>query len=115
MAGAGATLSSDCLIALDLQPANKPAPKEKMQVTSVYPNPANDKAIISIALDKNEQADIRIYDAQGQLVNKLQTATAVTAGTQQIPYNVKRNKPGIYNVVVTTNSGVRSTYKLIVE
>lgn len=115
MAGAGATLSADCLVALDLQTANKPAPKEIMQATSVYPNPAKDKAIISIALKKNEQANIRIYDAQGQLVDMLQTVTAVTAGMQQIPYNVKNSRPGIYNVVVTTNSGVRSTYKLIVQ
>ena len=115
MAGAGATLSADCLVALDLQTANKPTPKETMQATSVYPNPAKDKAIISIALKKNEQANIRIYDAQGQLVDMLQTVTAVTAGMQQIPYNVKNSRPGIYNVVVTTNSGVRSTYKLLVQ
>lgn len=115
MANAGATLSADCLVALDLQTANKPTPKETMQATSIYPNPAKDKAIISIALKKNEQANIRIYDAQGQLVDMLQTVTAVTAGMQQIPYNVKNSRPGIYNVVVTTNSGVRSTYKLIVQ
>ena len=115
MAGAGATLSSDCLVSLDLQTANKPAPKETLQATSVYPNPAKDKAIISIALKKNEQADIRIYDAQGRLVDMLQTVTAVTAGMQQIPYNVKSNRPGIYNVVITINSGIRSTYKLIVQ
>lgn len=115
MAGAGATLSSDCLIVLDLQTANKPAPKEEMQVTSIYPNPAKDKTTISVALKKNEQADIRIYDAQGRLVDMLQTVTAVTAGTQQISYNMKSSNPGIYNVVVTTNTGVRATYKLIVQ
>jgi pectate lyase len=115
MASAGATLSNDCLIVLDLQTGNKPVIPEEIRSTYIYPNPAKGKATIAVVLKKNEQADIIIYDAQGRLVNKLQTITAVTAGTQQIPYNVQHNKPGIYNVVVTTNSGVKSTYKLIVQ
>jgi pectate lyase len=100
---------------LDLQTGNKPVIPEEIQKTFIYPNPAKDKATIAVVLKKNEQADIRIYDAQGLLIDKLQTVTAVTAGTQKIPYKVKGNKPGIYNVVVTTNSGMRSTYKLIVQ
>jgi pectate lyase len=115
MASAGATLSNDCLTVLDLQTGNKPVIPEEIQKTFIYPNPAKDKATIAVVLKKNEQADIRIYDAQGLLIDKLQTVTAVTAGTQKIPYKVKGNKPGIYNVVVTTNSGMRSTYKLIVQ
>ena len=115
MASAGATLTADCMIVLDLPTQNKLVTKEAIQSTVIYPNPVKDKATITIALKKNEQADIRIYDAQGRLVDVLQTVTAVTAGTQSIPYKVNGNKQGIYNVVITTNQGVRSTYKLIVQ
>jgi len=115
MASAGATLSSDCLTTLDLQTQKKLVPNEETQRTVIYPNPVKDKATITVALKKNEQAAIRIYDAQGRLVDMLQTVTAVTAGTQNIPYKIKGNTQGIYNVVITTNQGARSAYKLIVE
>lgn len=115
MASAGATLTGDCMIVLDLPTQNKPVKKEEIQRTVIYPNPAKDKATITIALKKNEQAEIRVYDAQGRLVDVLQTVTAVTAGTQSIPYKVKGSKQGIYNVVITTNQGVKSTYKLVVQ
>jgi pectate lyase len=115
MASAGATLSADCFVILDLQTENKPRTPEEIQGTFIYPNPAKGNATIAVALKKNEQAVIRIYDAQGRLVDNLRTPTAVTAGMQRVQYNVKGNKPGIYNVLVTTNNDVRSTYKLIVQ
>ncbi|MCS3797226.1 T9SS type A sorting domain-containing protein [Niastella sp. OAS944] len=115
MASAGATLTADCMIVLDLQPKNKPSAQEEITRTVIYPNPVKDKVTITVALKKNEQAEIRIYDAQGRLVDVLQTVTAVTAGTQSIPYIIKGNIQGIYNVVITTNQGMRSTYKLIVQ
>ncbi|OQP64048.1 hypothetical protein A3860_21795 [Niastella vici] len=115
MASAGATLSSDCMIVLDLPTKNKLTTSEEIQSTVIYPNPAKDKAMIAVALKKNEQAEIKIYDTQGRLVNVLQTVTATTAGTQSIPYNVKGNRPGIYNVVITTSNGVKSTYRLMVQ
>ena len=115
MASAGATLSSDCLIVLDLPTQNKRVPNEAIQQTVIYPNPAKDKATIAVVLKKNEQAEIKIYNAQGQLVDVLQTVTAVTAGTQNIPYKLKTNISGIYNVIITTNQGGRSAYKLVVQ
>jgi pectate lyase len=116
MAGAGATLSADCpLVVLDLSTENRPAIPEEIQGAFIYPNPAKGKATIAIPLKKNEQAVVRIYDTQGRLVDNLGTITASTSGTQKIQYNANRNKPGIYNVVVTTGKGVKSTYKLIVQ
>jgi len=115
MASAGATLSADCMIILDLPTQNKLTAREEVQSTVIYPNPANDKATIAVVLKKNEQAHIKIYDAQGRLVQVLQPVTAVTAGMQRIPYKVKGNMQGIYSVVITTNQGGRSAYKLIVQ
>ena len=116
MAGAGATLAADCpLVVLDLQKENKPRIPEEVQVTSIYPNPAKGKVTIAIPLKKNEEAVIRMYDAQGRLMDNVRTVTASTAGTQKIQYNLNGNKPGIYNVIVTNGKGVSITYKLMVQ
>jgi pectate lyase len=116
MASAGATLTADCpLVVLDLQTENKPRIPEEVQVTSIYPNPAKGKVTIAVALKKNEEAVIRIYDAQGRLMDNVRTITAATTGTQKIQYNLNRNQPGIYNVIVTTSKGVSSTYILMVQ
>lgn len=116
MAGAGATLASDCMITLDLaETGNKRTVPEEAQRTYIYPNPARGKTTIAIALKKNEQAVIKIFDAEGRLVDNLRTATAATAGTQTIQYNLSRIKQGIYNVVITTGQGGQSTCKLVVQ
>jgi pectate lyase len=116
MAGAGATLASDCMITLDLaETGNKRTVPEEAQRTYIYPNPARGKTTIAIALKKNELAVIKIFDAEGRLVDNLRTATAATAGTQTIQYNLSRIKQGIYNVVITTGQGGQSTCKLVVQ
>jgi pectate lyase len=116
MAGAGATLTADCLaVVLDLTTENRPTIPEAIQGATIYPNPAKGIATIAVALKKNEQAVIRIYDAQGRLVDDQRTITATTTGAQRIQYNLSGHKAGIYNVVVTTDRGVKSTYKLMVQ
>lgn len=85
------------------------------QLTGVFPNPAKGKAIISITLGNNEQAGIRVYDVLGRLVENLGSIRSVTGGTQQVPVNLNNKKPGVYNVVVTGNKGIKTTYKLLVQ
>jgi pectate lyase len=85
------------------------------QLTGVFPNPAKGKTIISITLGINEQAGIRVYDALGRLVDNLGSIRSVTGGTQQVPFNLNNKKPGVYNVVVTGNKGIKTTYKLFVQ
>ncbi|SFE50659.1 pectate lyase [Chitinophaga sp. CF118] len=82
--------------------------------TSVYPNPTNGKATITVTLGKNEQAVIRLYDAQGSVVANLGTISSVTGGIQQIPCNLN-SKPGLYYVVVIGNKGLKATHKLVIE
>jgi len=119
MAGAGATLTADCLGVLDLTDtqngSTRPGGGLPENSSYIYPNPAKGKATIAVALKKNEQAVIKVYDAQGRLVDDLPAVTAVTTGIQKVPLNLTRNTPGIYNVVVTTGKGVKSTYRLVVQ
>jgi hypothetical protein len=85
------------------------------QLTGVFPNPAKGKAIISVTLGTNERAVIRVYDALGRLVDNLGSIKSVTGGTQQVPFNLNNKKPGVYNVVVTGNKGIKATYKLLIQ
>ncbi|WP_208025579.1 T9SS type A sorting domain-containing protein [Niastella caeni] len=119
MAGAGATLTEDCLGVLDItgtrDGSTRLGDEPAANRISIYPNPAKGKAIIAVTLKKNEQAVIRVYDANGRLVDNLPVVTAFTAGTQKVPYSLAGKAPGIYNVFVTTGKGVQSTYKLVVQ
>jgi len=85
------------------------------KLAGIYPNPARSKATLTITLDKNEQAVIRLYDVQGRLVNNIGTIRSITGGAQQVPVNLADKKPGIYNVVVTSDKGMKHSYKLVVE
>jgi pectate lyase len=115
MAGAGATLTSaDCSSARAAVGADQNQLLNQ-QLTSVFPNPAKGKAIISVTLGTNEMAVIRVYDALGRLVDNVRNITSVTGGTQQVPFNLNNKKPGVYHVVVTGNKGLKATYKLLVQ
>lgn len=85
------------------------------KLTGIYPNPASDKTTITVTLGKNEQAVIKVYDAQGRMVDNLGTITSVTGGTQLINYNLNNKKSGLYYVVVAGNKGLKATHKLVVE
>lgn len=84
-------------------------------LTGIYPNPAKSKTVITVTLEKNEQAIIRIYDAQGRIVHNPGAIRSIAGGPQQVPCNLDNKMPGLYYVVVTSNKGVRSSYKLLVE
>jgi pectate lyase len=86
------------------------------KVSGIYPNPVRGgKATLVITLEKNEEAVIKLYDIQGRLINNLGVVRSVTGGTQQVPCTLANKTPGLYNVVVVSNKGVKQTYRLIVE
>jgi pectate lyase len=83
--------------------------------TGVYPNPCNSKATVTVTLEKNEQAVISVYDAQGRMVANPAIISSVTGGTQQVPCNLTGKKPGLYYVLIISNKGLKATHKLVVE
>lgn len=85
------------------------------QLTGIYPNPTSGNATITVILGKNEQAGIRVYDAQGRLVEDLGTIRSVAGGAQKVVCNLSSRKPGLYYVTAVGNKGLKSNYKLIVE
>ncbi|GAA3931459.1 T9SS type A sorting domain-containing protein [Chitinophaga oryziterrae] len=92
-----------------------PASEIAASTPAIYPNPTTGVATITMTLQKNEQAVIRVYNTQGSLVDNLGTIRSETGGTQQIHCNLNGKKPGLYYVVVTGDKGFKSGYKLFVE
>ena len=102
-------------VAADCASAARQSQSATQSGASVFPNPTNGVSTVSIALESNEEAVIKVYDAQGRLVNTIANIKTVTAGTQQVPLNLKNKKPGLYNVVVISNKGAKHTFKLLVK
>lgn len=90
------------------------APAES-KLTGIYPNPTHGNTTINVTLAKNEQAVIRLFDAQGKLVKDLGVVRSASGGTQQVYYNFSGQQPGLYFVTFVNSKGVTSTYKLVIE
>ncbi|MCF6401303.1 T9SS type A sorting domain-containing protein [Chitinophaga filiformis] len=88
---------------------------ESRELTGIYPNPTSSNATINVTLGKNEQAAIRIYDAQGRLVENVGIVRSVAGGTQKVVLNLSNRTPGLYYVTVIGNKGLKSNYKLVVK
>lgn len=87
----------------------------KEQPVRIYPNPGSGHAVVTVTLEQDEQALIRVYDMQGRMVVNLGTIRAGNGGTQQVPVNLNGQQPGLYYVVVTGDKGLKHTCKLIVK
>lgn len=80
-------------------------------VLSVYPNPASDRATISVYTDGYEQGIIRIFDTNGTMIRSMDIDSEAT---RQL--DVKGMMPGVYAVeYVSYVSGGRDVRKLVVE
>lgn len=101
-----------------LMPVVSPLPLDaavKEQPVRIYPNPGSGHAVVTVTLEQDEQALIRVYDMQGRMAVNLGTIRAVNGGTQQVPVNLNGQQPGLYYVVVTGDKGLKHTCKLIVK
>jgi pectate lyase len=85
------------------------------KAAGIYPNPAKDQTTVTVTLGKNEQAVIRLYDAQGRLVDHLGTIKSATGGTQKVLCKLNNKNPGLYYVTVTGNNGLKASHKLLIE
>jgi spore germination protein YaaH len=81
---------------------------------SVYPNPATDKATISLISSVNETLAYTLFDAQGKLIE--QKTLSVIPGINTLDINVEQLQlsKGVYFIKIGTD-GKEITKKLIVE
>ena len=71
----------------------------------VYPNPAEDYAIIGIQLKKESSLSLTIYDISGKVVYNNE-APRVSVGQNEITINTANFASGMYTIVVRTADGI---------
>lgn len=71
----------------------------------VYPNPAEDYAIVGIQLKKESKLSLTIYDISGKAVY-YKDASSATIGQNEITINTSHFAPGIYTIVVVTKDAI---------
>lgn len=71
----------------------------------VYPNPAENYAIIGIQLQKESHVSLHVYDLSGKAVYSNETEL-VGAGQNEITINTSRFAAGVYTIVVQTNNSI---------
>lgn len=76
----------------------------------VYPNPTTGLLNIELTLDKSAPAFVHVYDLKGSLVRVL--SKSLQAGRNILPVDMANLPEGIYNAIVTVDSG-RHTAKII--
>ena len=69
---------------------------------SIYPNPANDKAVINMIVDKAQSVEYRILDNAGKVIQ--QSSTTLNAGNNAVPLNVSTLASGMYYVSINGQS-----------
>jgi hypothetical protein len=85
---------------------------KKVHAVIIYPNPANNKAYLSINPAQDEQVNISIYDMNGKKVTQ-PAYKGLKAGNQLIELNTTRFANGVYFVQLS-GSVSKSTLKLVV-
>lgn len=81
---------------------------------TVFPNPANDKAVVNFSLANASDVDVVVTDMMGrtvQVVNK----SEFTAGKHQVNINLSNVAAGVYNVSLKTDNGTATTRLSVVK
>lgn len=84
----------------------------KVFTASVYPNPANTVANISIINPSGSKVTINLFDVLG---NKIATFIAAEARSQVVPLPVQGLSAGTYWVEVSTLTDERTTLRLVIN
>ena len=70
----------------------------------VFPNPANEEANLAFEMKQSSNVGITVYDAVGRVVYTLANQQ-LAAGAQQITIPVVDFAAGVYNVIISTETG----------
>lgn len=81
---------------------------------AAYPNPFNPTTTLSFTLESAGRADIRVFNAAGQLVESL-SETTYEAGTHEVGFNAAGLPSGIYIARMEANGHSASTKLLLIK
>jgi PKD repeat protein len=92
---------------------NASYPKNISGISGIYPNPAKDRASITLTVTENVTVKLSILSLTGQVVNELSAGLHKGENTLTLP--VSNFQPGIYYVRITGEEGGSFTTKFIVS
>jgi len=76
----------------------------------VYPNPATDKVVVEVSETSSEDANITVFDVNGQIVS----STVLNAGQSSVEVNTSALASGVYTVRVNSQAGI-ATERLVIK
>ena len=79
-------------------------------ITSVYPNPVNNTATITLSAARSGMADILLYDISGTVVYRRRNA--LTEGTNNLPLDINKLPAGVYHLAVQSADS-KAVYRLV--
>lgn len=106
-----------------LQPINSAPSLQEFRTSSasvtdskVFPNPTWEKgATLDYTLSKPTSVSVNVISLDGKIAQTIVNATEQSAGNHQLPFVLKDVQPGMYMVVLTTQSGEQVVQRLIVN
>ncbi|MDX2172608.1 MAG: T9SS type A sorting domain-containing protein [Bacteroidota bacterium] len=84
------------------------------KVVSVYPNPANESALLVIDAVNASSINVAIYDVTGKLVSSPVINQNLSIGENSYTLNTANLNSGVYFISINTN-GTKQTVKLVVS
>ena len=84
--------------------ASEAAPEAAFDLT-IYPNPVRDRATVALALAEAQEVTVEVYDTLGRQL--VRSTTALNAGFQSVPLDVRALPAGAYVVRVTAGNDTR--------
>lgn len=85
----------------------------EFNAVELYPNPAQNEAIIRITASKPGESTVTILNTLGQLV--LQQHAAIEAGSNIVNFDTRNLASGLYHVVIADKEGNSTTKKLTIS
>ena len=104
--GSGGTVGTWMLIddvALSMSTGTPELNPQNISLSAPQPNPASDYALLPFSLNTTSQADIRVYDLQGRLVEVILQET-LSAGNYKAEINTTNLQSGIYTCVLSAGN-----------
>lgn len=80
-------------------------------VVGIYPSVVNSQASLSLSSSSNTQAEIRITDMSGRILQR--TRNTIPAGSSLLNIDCSTLAAGYYNVTVTNAEGISNTLRFI--
>lgn len=87
--------------------------ERSLQQIRIYPNPANEQAIISYFSQTNEDISYEVFDAHGQLIHQ-----GIEYGSSQqhiVNINTIDWQAGLYMIRIFTSNGIGTTKKIVIR